>query len=97
VKRQLRRRSKKMAALYRIRRPLVKKLLEDDGPQRCEFPLGCRAIADTVHEYVTRGQGGSIIDRENCRRSCSFHNDWAEDHPVEANRIGWRYLKKAAS
>jgi hypothetical protein len=94
----LRARSKKQEALYRTeRRPLNKMLLEDDGPQRCQFPLGCVEKATCLHEFHTRGQGGSITELSNLRLSCGFHNDWAEDNPLEAHRIGWRLLNKAAS
>lgn len=95
---QIRPRSKKRAALMRAQRvPLVKAMLEEDGPHRCEFPLGCQRIADTVHEFYSRGQGGPIVGPDNIFfRSCVVHNEWAESHPVEAHELGWRFLRKAA-
>lgn len=94
----LRPRSKKQETLYRQeRRPLNKMLLEDDGPQRCQFPLGCVETATCLHEYHTRGQGGSITELGNLRLSCAFHNSWAEDFTLEAHDIGWRYSAKRAA
>jgi hypothetical protein len=90
----MRRVSLKRARIERERAKLNAELR--DEPRRCEFPLGCTQIADCWHEFHTRGQGGSIVDRDNLRASCIAHNGWAEDNPLEAHRIGWRLLRKAA-
>jgi hypothetical protein len=77
-----------MARLYREERvPLVKRLLEERP--RCEFPLGCTARAQGLHELLKRSGGGSIVDEANIATACHFHNGWAEDHPLEAVAIGW--------
>ena len=39
------------------------------------------------HEIVKRSQGGSIVDTDNIVLLCNRHNDWVEDHPVEAKKI----------
>ena len=89
---QLRPRSAKQESLYRERRPFVAAFLENRP--WCEFPLGCTERAVDVHEVRSRGQGGSILDEENCRSSCRVHNGWAEDHPAEAQAIGWKVMDK---
>jgi hypothetical protein len=91
----MRRVSLKRAKLERERAKLNAELRT--YPRRCEFPLGCTQMADAWHEYVTRGQGGSIVDPENLRASCNFHNGYAEDHINECHDIGWRYSKKHAA
>jgi hypothetical protein len=92
----LRYRSKKQAALYKTERvPLVRELLEERP--WCEFPLGCTERSVDIHELLSRGQGGSIVDLPNLRASCRFHNQFAEDHPAEAAAIGWKVMRKAAS
>lgn len=94
-KTRLKPRSAKTERIYRLERtPLNRELI--DEPRLCEFPLGCTRIAESWHEYHSRGQGGSYVDRSNLRASCLQHNGWAEDNPLEAHRIGWRLLKKAA-
>jgi hypothetical protein len=91
----LRARSKKQAALYRDHRvPLVKQLLEE-RPWR-EFPLGCNERSVDIHELLSRGQGGSIVDLPNLRASCRLHNQFAEDQPLEAAAIGWKVMRKAS-
>jgi len=95
---RLRPRSAKTARTYVARRALVATLLE----QRpwCEFPDGCSERAVDVHELRGRGVGGSMLDLDNCRTSCRFHNGWAEDNPAAAYAIGWKrdasYRKGAA-
>ena len=40
------------------------------------------------HEIVKRSQGGSITDLSNIILLCARHNDWVEDSPTEAHRLG---------
>lgn len=50
----------------------------------------CKAARSTdVHEVVTRGRGGSILDRENVRAICRACHDWTHSHPTEASQEGW--------
>jgi 5-methylcytosine-specific restriction endonuclease McrA len=79
----MRHRSKKKEAEYRLRRPLVEKMLEERP--MCE---ACPVFAENdglvtyqrnrsvdVHEIVRRSQGGSILDEENLMcvcRPCHF-------------------------
>lgn len=41
-----------------------------------------------AHELVKRSRGGSITDPSNCVPLCNFHNDWVEDHPWAAQKLG---------
>jgi hypothetical protein len=91
----MRRVSPKRAVLARQRAKLSADLRLN--PRRCEFPLGCPQTADAWHEYLSRGQGGSITDPNNLLGACNPHNVWAEDNPIEAHDIGWRYCKKRAA
>jgi len=40
------------------------------------------------HELKKRSQGGSIVDPENVVLLCNYHNDWIEDNPAVAKRVG---------
>ncbi len=84
----LRFRSSKRAAVMPARRALVAALLADRP--WCQFPLGCDQRAVDVHELRGRGVGGSMLDLDNCRTSCRFHNGWAEDNPAAAYAIDWK-------
>ena len=74
----MRYRSAKKEAEYRLRRPLVKKLLE-------QYPYcqACKVFAEhdgkvvfsqnqsvDIHELVRRSQGGSILDESNLMAVC---------------------------
>ena len=98
----MRRRSKKMQAIYRNERaPFVAKFLEEHPDcQRClEQPFvvqpGChwgnRRIGRSteVHEVLSRARGGSILDDENCRALCHECHSWITGHPRQATEDGW--------
>lgn len=92
---RLRHRSKRTAAIYRNDRyPLVAEFLEERP--WCEFPEGCDQRSTSVHEVLSRSQGGSILDRSNLRAACWPHNQWAEDNPLAAHKLGWKIMRKAA-
>ncbi len=40
------------------------------------------------HEIVKRSQGGSITDPSNILILCDRHNEWVENFPVDAHRLG---------
>ena len=76
----MKRRSKKMEALYKIRKPLVKELLE-------EYPVCQRCLmarSTDPHEPLTRARGGSIIDKANMVALCRECHDWIHAHPKQA-------------
>jgi hypothetical protein len=81
-------RSTKRTRILPARRALVASLLTERP--WCEFPLGCTERAVDVHELRGRGVGGSMLDLDNCRTSCRFHNGWADDNPVWAYAIDWK-------
>lgn len=84
----IRRRSKATEAVYRERRALVARLLEERP--WCEF---CKTARSTViHEVITRARGGDILDPVNCRALCHESHAWIHDNPLQATAEGW--LKK---
>lgn len=85
----LRARSAKTAKVYRLERvPLVRTMLA--GQPLCLLNLpGCTGLADTVHELLPRGRGGSITDPDNCVAACRSCNSGASnEHIAEAQARG---------
>ncbi len=73
-------RSKKTQALYKVRVPLVRELLE-------EYPLCQRCLmarSVDAHELITRARGGSIIDKENMVALCRECHNWIHTHSKQA-------------
>jgi 5-methylcytosine-specific restriction endonuclease McrA len=57
-----------------------------------EFPIcqRCwRRRSVDVHEVKSRGRGGSILDRSNCRAVCRECHDWIGNNPEQAEAEGW--------
>lgn len=81
----MRHRSKKMEAKYRQRRPIVKRMF-DEQPlcARCQL-----RYAVDPHEPLSRGRGGSITDEDNIVPLCRECHDWIGDNPLEAEAEGW--------
>jgi hypothetical protein len=82
-------RSRKRERDYRIRRQLAR-ALEAEGPVMCEWP-GCPALAEDLHERLSRAQGGSVVDTENLVTICRSHHDYLTHNPdgrKEAIRLG---------
>lgn len=78
-------RSKKREAIYRQRRPLVERLLEER--RICER---CGTNPSTeIHEVVTRARGGSILDPANCRALCRRCHAFITEHPKQAHEEGF--------
>jgi 5-methylcytosine-specific restriction endonuclease McrA len=89
-------RSKKKEAEYKLRRPLVEKLL-DEYPH-CQ---ACKVFADydgaatyiqnrsvDVHEIVRRSQGGSILDESNLMCVCRPCHSRIGNYPQLAFDLG---------
>lgn len=98
----MRHRSKKKEAEYRLRRPLVAKLLEERPLcEACpvfaahdEKVTYIRKPSVDVHELVRRSQGGSILDEENLMCVCRSCHQRIGNHPQLAfdlglSRHGW--------
>lgn len=74
----MRYRSPKKEAEYRLRRPLVARLLEERPlceacpvfAEHDEKPVYRRNASMDVHELVRRSQGGSILDEDNLMCVC---------------------------
>lgn len=92
----MRYRSKKQEALYRKRRPLVERLLEErPGCEACPA-FACldgkktyiQRQAQDVHELVNRSQGGSILDEKNLVTVCRKCHTRITQNQLEAEGIG---------
>lgn len=92
----MRKRSAKNEAIYRERRPLVKRLLEER--EWCE---ACPVFAKhdgamvyqrnrsvDIHELVRRSQGGSILDVDNLLAVCRPCHQRIGNHPQLAFDLG---------
>lgn len=92
----MRRRSKKTEEIYKLRRPLVEKLLQER--QWCE---ACPVFAEhdgkvsyvrnksqDIHELVRRSQGGSILDEENLLAVCRRCHQRIGNSPALAFELG---------
>ena len=77
-------RSQEREKEYRVRRRLVRELLDDAICERCQA-----ARATEVHEVLSRARGGSILDRANCRALCHDCHRWVTEHPADAVASGW--------
>lgn len=92
----MRPRSAKREAEYRARRPLVARLLTE-RPWCEACPLWAhhdgkvtyvRQPAVDVHEVLTRGRGGSILDEANCMTVCRACHRRIDAHPLIAEELG---------
>lgn len=92
----MRHRSKKKEAEYRLRRPLVEKMLN-------EYPMcqACPVFAShdgkttytqkksvDIHEIVRRSQGGSILDEKNLLAVCRDCHRRIGNYPALAFELG---------
>jgi 5-methylcytosine-specific restriction endonuclease McrA len=92
----VRHRSKKKEAEYRLRRPLVEKLLsERPWCEACpvfaandEKVTYVRKRSVDVHELVRRSQGGSILDEENLMCVCRDCHRRIGNYPQLAFDLG---------
>ncbi len=84
-KTRIKTRSKKQEAIYRLRRPLVERLLEERPVcQRCD-----RERSIDVHEPAMRSRGADITDPDQCVCLCRRCHDWVHDNPAAATAEGW--------
>jgi hypothetical protein len=92
----MRHRSKKKEAEYKLRRPLVARLLEERP--MCEacpvfaehdnlIVYRCNRSQD-VHELVRRSQGGSILDEDNLMVVCRLCHQRIGNNPQLAFDLG---------
>ncbi len=92
----MRYRSKKQETLYRKRRPLVARLLEERPTCEACAPFAClegktiynRRTSDDVHELKNRSQGGSILEERNLLTVCRPCHTRITDNPLEAEGLG---------
>lgn len=92
----MRYRSKKKEAEYRLRRPLVKRLLEERPwceacPVFAEYDGKTtyrRNASQDVHEILRRSQGGSILDEQNCMTVCRACHQRIGNYPQLAFDLG---------
>ena len=89
-------RSKKQEELYKKRRPLVKRLLQErPACSACLVRAGASGAATVVlrqsvdvHELVRRSQGGSILDEKNLITVCRPCHAWITGNPLAAEELG---------
>ena len=81
----MKRRSPRMERVYRVRRRLVGRLLEERPVcERCHS-----ARSTEVHELLSRARGGSITDEANCAALCHSCHAWITTNPAAATAEGW--------
>jgi hypothetical protein len=92
----MRYRSKKMQQTYLERRPLVARLLaERPWCEACPVFAGhdgkvtyVRQPSVDIHEVLTRGRGGSILDESNLLAVCRPCHRRIDRYPTLANDLG---------
>jgi 5-methylcytosine-specific restriction endonuclease McrA len=92
----MRYRSKKKEAEYRLRRPLVEKLLNERPlceacPEFAEYDgrvTYARNRSADIHEIVRRSQGGSILEESNLMAVCRPCHNRIGNYPQLAFELG---------
>jgi 5-methylcytosine-specific restriction endonuclease McrA len=92
----MRRRSNKKEAEYRLRRPLVEKLLEEKPyceacpifAEHDEKATYIRQRSQDIHEIVRRSQGGSILDESNLLAVCRKCHTRIGNYPQLSFELG---------
>lgn len=92
----MRHRSKKKEAEYRLRRPLVEKLLNEKPlceacpifAEHDELATYVRRSSQDIHEIVRRSQGGSILDEDNLMAVCRPCHTRIGNYPQLAFDLG---------
>lgn len=92
----MRHRSKKKEAEYRLRRPLVEKLLEEKPyceacpvfAKHDEKSVYTRQRSQDIHEIVRRSQGGSILDENNLLAVCRKCHTRIGNYPQLSFELG---------
>lgn len=70
------------------RRKILRQDLDAERGNGCQWP-GCTAVADHMHEVLTRGRGGSALDVENIRLLCERHHRAVHRWPLLATSLGF--------
>jgi 5-methylcytosine-specific restriction endonuclease McrA len=76
-------RSVKMEEVYVERRSIVSRLLSERSCERCGD------AGHDVHEKVSRGRGGSIVEITNLVVLCRTCHRFVTDNPIQAESEGW--------
>ena len=92
----MRHRSNKKEAEYRLRRPLVQRLLEERPwceacpvfAEHDELVTYRRQRSVDIHELIRRSQGGSILDESNLLAVCRECHRRIGNHPALAFELG---------
>jgi 5-methylcytosine-specific restriction endonuclease McrA len=92
----MRYRSKKKEAEYKLRRPLVARLLEERPwceacpkfAEHDELVTYKRNRSQDIHEIIRRSQGGSILDEENLLAVCRDCHRRIGNYPQLAFDLG---------
>jgi 5-methylcytosine-specific restriction endonuclease McrA len=92
----MRHRSSKKEAEYRLRRPLVEKLLEEKPyceacpvfAEHDEKATYIRQRSQDIHEIVRRSQGGSILDENNLLAVCRNCHTRIGNYPQLSFELG---------
>lgn len=92
----MRYRSKKKEEEYKLRRPLVKRLLEErPWCEACpvfaahdERHVYRRNRSEDIHEMIRRSQGGSILNESNLLAVCRPCHQRIGNHPALAFDLG---------
>jgi 5-methylcytosine-specific restriction endonuclease McrA len=92
----MRHRSNKKEAEYRLRRPLVEKLLEEKPyceacpifAEHDEKATYIRQRSQDIHEIVRRSQGGSILDENNLLAVCRKCHTRIGNYPQLSFELG---------
>jgi hypothetical protein len=92
----MRHRSNKKEAEYRLRRPLVEKLLEEKPyceacpifAEHDEKATYVRQRSQDIHEIVRRSQGGSILDENNLLAVCRKCHTRIGNYPQLSFELG---------
>ena len=80
--------SKKRMSLNRERRKFVSDILK--FRLMCEARIrGCTMTPTDVHEILTRGRGGDILDPDNCLALCRSCHHWITINPAWAATNGF--------
>lgn len=88
----LRRRSRRMETIYRERRTLVARILDERRICEARWDDRCQMASVDVHEILPRSQGGRIIGGADSEylAVCRWCHDQIETHPAEAHERGFR-------
>lgn len=92
----LRARSPRMVRLYVGRRRLVADLLAARPFCEVRWDHLCAVTAVEVDERLSRAQGGSILDPDNCQPTCRPCHEAKHANPGEAVRRGLTVQRRAS-